>query len=81
MSYNYKFVTNTPQPRINAWNFAVNSRCYNPAATGPLYDVNSQFNGTTYTSTSSTVNTDTAMGYPHFHENRMVGRAAYVYAF
>lgn len=28
MAYNYKFVTQIPQPRINPYNFAVNGRCY-----------------------------------------------------
>ena len=67
MSYNYKFTTNIPQPRINCYNFAINGRCYNPALQTPLYDPAMQFAGQTYTLTSSSVNTDTAMGYSWFH--------------
>lgn len=38
MSYNYQFITNTPQPRINTYNFSINGRCYEPSATGTYFN-------------------------------------------
>lgn len=38
------------------------------------------YNNTAYKWTSASVNCDTAMGYPSFHENRYVGKAAFVYS-
>mgnify|MGYP001455835167 CR=1 FL=1 len=37
------------------------------------------FSNASYTFTSNSVNYDTAMGMSHFHENRYVGKAAFVY--
>lgn len=36
LSNNFLFNTNTPMPRINTKNFAVNGRCYNTANTGTM---------------------------------------------
>lgn len=80
MANNYMFVTNVPQPRINSYNFAINSRCYDPSQTNSYLDLNSYQNGG-YVWQSKSVNGDTAMGLPFFHENRYVGRAAFVYSF
>lgn len=60
------FVTNIPQPRINGYNFAVNSRCYNPANTQPLYRQD-LLGATNYQWSEDSVNGDTAMGQSWFH--------------
>ena len=39
-SLDYLFNTNNACPKINKWNFAINNRCYNPYAIGPLYPAN-----------------------------------------
>lgn len=66
MTYNYRFATNTPQPRINSFNFAVNARNYDPTQTTSFYNPNTLFNNTA-TLNATTVNMDTAMGMPWFH--------------
>lgn len=67
-TYNYKFVTNVPQPRINSYNFAVNSRCYTPSSTGPLYKNTLMFAQNNPANwTQANINYDTAMGMPWFH--------------
>ena len=67
MSNNYKFVTNTPQPRINAWNFAINGRCYNAANTATFFRGNTMFGKSTINLDEQVVNTDTALGYSWWH--------------
>jgi hypothetical protein len=47
MTYNYKFVTNIPQPRINPFNFAVNGRIYDPSVKGSMYALSTMFMGST----------------------------------
>lgn len=37
-SHDYMFSNLNPQPRINAYNFAINNRCYNPANIETFYD-------------------------------------------
>jgi len=80
LSNNFLFNTNTPQPKINQYNFAINGRCYNPANNNPMYDP-AMLNNPSYTWTGNSVNADTAMGMANFHENRYVGKAAFVYPF
>lgn len=65
MTYNYRFVTNTPQPRINSFNFAVNGRCYYPSATGAYYNSNLLYTNGTNVPTAALINGDTALGMPH----------------
>jgi len=67
MTYNYKFVTNVPQPRINAFNFAVNGRIYDPSVRGSMYDKLMMFNGNALTAQPGYVNGDTAMGMSFIH--------------
>jgi hypothetical protein len=74
-----------PWPRINAHNFAINERCYDPTRTDTFYDRDLTKTSVTpnfdYKWTSKSVNQDTAMGMPSIHENRFVGKAGYVYGF
>lgn len=67
----------SPLPRINAYNFAVNERPYNVTNKNTFYDPDMVGN-LNYTFTSNSVNADTAMGMSWIHENRVVGKAAYV---
>lgn len=60
------FVTNTPQPRINSYNFAINSRCYDVTQNTSYFDKN-MFNNGSYSWNLNSVNGDTAMGLPYFH--------------
>jgi hypothetical protein len=64
MAYNYKFVTNTPQPRINSYNFAINGRCYDPTNMATYYNPATLYSGI---KNLIAINIDTAMGYPWFH--------------
>lgn len=90
LSRNCLFNVNTPNPRLNKKNFAINSRIYDTTATGTLYsqtiarnptpavdNVISRMNDINF----QNVNPDTAMGQSWFHENRYRGTAAYVYSF
>lgn len=74
-----------PWPRINAYNFAINERCYDITKTSSFYDPAIKPTGTTdatsYSWTANSVNQDTALGMPFIHENRYVGKAGYVYGF
>lgn len=79
LSTNFMFNTNIPLPKINPKNFAINGRCYNPANTATYYDP-AMYNNPTYQWKTASVNTDTAMGMSQFHENRFLGKAAYVYS-
>lgn len=64
-------------PRINAYNFAINDRCYDPTNTRTFYDPNMLQNAK-YVFSSTSVNADTALGMPYIHENRYIGKAAYL---
>lgn len=59
-------MTNTPQPRINSFNFAVNGRCYDPSNQKTLYDP-VMINNPNYRWNQDSVNADTAMGQTSFH--------------
>lgn len=65
-------------PRINSHNFAINDRCYNPNNTQTFYDPAMLVQGSTYVFGPNSVNADTAMGMPYVHENRFIGKAAYI---
>lgn len=67
-------------PRINCFNFAINDRPYTITNKNTFYDPN-MLNNQHYTFTSSSVNADTALGMAWIHENRVVGKAAYVINF
>lgn len=56
----------SPMPRINAYNFSINDRCYNIYNTNPLYDI-AMYNNSNYKWNGHTVNTDTAMGMANLH--------------
>lgn len=67
-------------PRINAFNFAINERCYNIMNTHTLYDP-AMIDDMKYNWNPNSVNYDTAMGMANVHENRYVGKAAYIFSF
>lgn len=74
---NYVFNKNS-LPRLNIYNFAMNERCYDPSVVGTYYDPAS-FKNPNYSNWGlMSVNGDTALGMPYFHENRAVGKAAYI---
>ena len=77
---NYMFSNLMASPRINAYNFAINNRCYDPTNSNFFYD-SAMIGNRTYGWNSQTVNADTALGMPFIHENRFVGKAAYVFSF
>lgn len=66
-------------PKINKINFAINGRCYNTANTNTFYpqDLYLNTNNSSIWSTPGSINLDTAMGMPYFHENRYIGMAVY----
>ena len=64
-------------PRINIYNFAVNDRPYNPTNRNTFYDPD-LYNNQAYKFANNSINQDTALGMPYIHENRCVGKAAYV---
>ena len=66
MSNNYFFSTNIPQPRINSFNFAVNSRCFDPTNIKP-YKNPASFQNNSFFWTSNDINGDTAMAMPWIH--------------
>jgi hypothetical protein len=68
-AYNYKFVTNTPQPRINSYNFAINGRCYDPTFNSPYYSPSLLFSqGAPFNNAANgLVNSDVAMGMSWVH--------------
>lgn len=55
-----------PWPRINAYNFAINERCYDITNQNSLYDPN-MVDQKTYSWNSASVNYDTAMGMANIH--------------
>jgi hypothetical protein len=67
-------------PRINAFNFAINDRPYDVYNTHTFYDP-AMIDDISYSWTTLSVNADTAMGMAYMHENRYVGRAAYLFSF
>jgi hypothetical protein len=73
LSNNYLFSTNTPLPKINKKNFAINGRIYDTTNTKTLYPVSSlnrtnncDFNNIDVLNIANT-NPDTAMGQSWFH--------------
>lgn len=72
--------TKCPLPRINPYNFAINGRCYDPTNRNTFYD-QAMLNNQAYSFKGNSVNSDTAMGMSWIHENRYVGKAAYVINF
>lgn len=86
---------NTPLPKINNKNFAINGRFYdvnNKKTYQPLETANTEvFPSTTNPITLTNyvtalnqlnkINGDTALGQSWFHENRYVGKAVYAYTF
>jgi hypothetical protein len=67
----------TPLPKINQYNFAVNDRPYNITNKNTFYDP-AMLNNQNYSFSGNSVNADTAMGMSWIHENRVIGKAAYV---
>ena len=73
LSNGFLFNTNTPIPRINTKNFAINGRIYDTTNTRTLYPLNSitvntvQGSGTLNLLQLATCNFDTAMGQSWFH--------------
>lgn len=55
-----------PLPRINAYNFAINGRLYDPTNKNTFYDPN-MLNNQSYAFKSNSVNCDTAMGMSWIH--------------
>lgn len=78
-TYSYLF-TKSVLPRINTYNFAINNRPYNPSNTNTFYDP-SLLNNQNYAFNANSVNADTAMGMAWIHENRVVGKAAYIISY
>jgi hypothetical protein len=60
------FSSNSPMPRINAYNFAINDRCYNVYNTHTLYDP-AMINDPNYLWNAQSINADTAMGMSSIH--------------
>ena len=75
-SNDYMFAK-TPLPRINAYNFAINDRLYSVTNKNLFYD-SAMLQNQNYAFTNSSINGDTAMGMSWIHENRYIGKAAYV---
>lgn len=73
---NYMFGKNS-MPRINSYNFAINDRCYDPNNTNTLYNGNIT-NNPSWSWGPKAVNADTALGMSYIHENRFIGKAAYI---
>lgn len=55
-----------PWPRINAYNFAINERCYDITNRKTFYD-KQMINNPLYQWEVNSVNADTAMGMPFVH--------------
>lgn len=55
-----------PNPRINAYNFAINDRCYDINNKRTYYD-KAMINDSNYTWNKNSVNSDTSLGMPHIH--------------
>jgi hypothetical protein len=80
MSGGYFFEKNKAHPKINSFNFAINERCYNILNTHTMYDP-AMIDDKAYQWGADSVNSDTAMGFANVHENRYVGKAAYLFSF
>lgn len=78
-SYGYMF-SKTPLPRINAYNFSINNRPYTVTNKNTFYDPG-LLNNQNASFGANSVNADTAMGMAWIHENRVVGKAAYVISY
>ena len=76
LSNNYIFNLNTPMPKINRVNFAINGRNYNVKNTQTFYDPDMYLNPN-YKWTQNSVNIDTAMGMSALNQNKWVGMAVY----
>lgn len=76
------FNNRMPMGIINAFNFSINSRIFDPSNTltllPPTNVTTTQYLKANINSPAQ-INTDTAMGYSWLHENRCVGRSVYVY--
>ncbi len=66
MARDFFFVKNKPPPKLNAYNFAINDRCYDILNTHTFYDP-AMINDGNYIWSSQTVNSDTAMGMANVH--------------
>jgi hypothetical protein len=66
MAKGFIFEKETPIPRINSFNFAVNDRPYDVYNTHTFYDP-SMIDDPSYVWSSSSINADTAMGMPYLH--------------
>lgn len=60
------FEKQTPIPRINIYNFAINQRCYNVYNTHTLYDP-AMIDNSNYVWNGFSVNYDTAFGMANIH--------------
>ena len=56
-----------PWPRINAYNFAINDRCYDPSNEATFYDQKIITDEGSYNWNAKSVNQDTALGMPWIH--------------
>lgn len=56
-----------PWPRINAYNFAINERCYDITKQTAMYADPARTQKTTYLWDTNTINVDTALGMPSVH--------------
>lgn len=66
MSNGYLFSSLAPNPRINAFNFAINDRCYNVYNTHSFYDP-AMIDDEYYNWNPMSINSDTAMGMCNLH--------------
>lgn len=81
-SNNFLFSVNTPLPRINRVNFAINDRIYDPSDQRTFAPISFRNTGQSGSDFGPDVfNYNTALGQPWFHENRWIGKAAYCYSF
>lgn len=62
------YLSSKPQTvcKINAYNFALNDRIYNPLKTHTFYDP-TMLDSINYQWSFDSINADTAMGMPHIH--------------
>jgi hypothetical protein len=95
LANNYFLNVNTPLPKINTKNFAINGRFYdvnNKKTYQPIETANTEVfppttsaitltNYVTALNQLNKINGDTALGQSWFHENRYVGKAVYAYTF
>ena len=60
------FTKNSPMPRINAYNFEINERCYNVYNNHTFYDP-AMIDDSQYVWNGTSINNDTALGMPNVH--------------